>query len=41
MYKRGSRRLPHDFHLWTQVAETVEPLRGRADFTLETVKRQA
>ena len=29
MTKRGSRRLPHDFHLWTSVAATVEPLRRK------------
>lgn len=29
MSKRESRRLPHDFHLWTHVAETVEPLRRK------------
>lgn len=29
MSKRGSKRLPHDFHLWTTVAETVEPLRRK------------
>lgn len=29
MSKRDSRRLPHDFHLWTHVAETVEPLRRK------------
>lgn len=29
MTKRGQRRLPHDFHLWTSVAETVEPLRRK------------
>ncbi|AVF03658.1 MULTISPECIES: Smr/MutS family protein [Devosia] len=29
MSKRGSRRLPHDFHLWTTVAATVEPLRRK------------
>ena len=27
MAKRGSRGLPPDFHLWTTVSETVEPLR--------------
>ena len=27
MSKRDSKRLPHDFHLWTSVSETVEPLR--------------
>lgn len=29
MSKRESRRLPHDFHLWTHVAATVEPLRRK------------
>lgn len=29
MSKRGTRRLPHDFHLWTTVAATVEPLRRK------------
>jgi DNA-nicking Smr family endonuclease len=29
MSKRDTRRLPHDFHLWTTVAETVEPLRRK------------
>lgn len=29
MSKRNPRRLPHDFHLWTQVAETIEPLRRK------------
>lgn len=29
MSKRGSKRLPHDFHLWTTVAATVEPLRRK------------
>lgn len=29
MSKRSSRRLPHDFHLWTTVAATVEPLRRK------------
>ncbi|MHA6299517.1 Smr/MutS family protein [Devosia sp. CAU 1758] len=29
MSKRGSKRLPHDFHLWTSVAATVEPLRRK------------
>lgn len=29
MTKRGSKRLPHDFHLWTTVAATVEPLRRK------------
>ncbi|KRA95744.1 hypothetical protein ASD83_19090 [Devosia sp. Root685] len=29
MSKRDARRLPHDFHLWTTVSETVEPLRRK------------
>jgi Uncharacterized protein conserved in bacteria len=29
MSKRDAKRLPHDFHLWTHVAETVEPLRRK------------
>ena len=29
MSKRDPRRLPHDFHLWTTVAETVEPLKRK------------
>ncbi|HWV21862.1 MAG TPA: Smr/MutS family protein [Devosia sp.] len=29
MSKRDPRRLPHDFHLWTTVSETVEPLRRK------------
>ncbi|MCP8882902.1 Smr/MutS family protein [Devosia sp. XJ19-1] len=29
MSKRASKRLPHDFHLWTSVAATVEPLRRK------------
>ncbi len=29
MSKRIAKRLPHDFHLWTSVAETVEPLRRK------------
>jgi DNA-nicking Smr family endonuclease len=29
MSKRDPRRLPHDFHLWTTVAETIEPLRRK------------
>jgi DNA-nicking Smr family endonuclease len=30
MSKRDPRRLPHDFHLWTAVAATVDPLRRKA-----------
>ena len=29
MSKRDSKRLPHDFHLWTAVAATVDPLRRK------------
>jgi DNA-nicking Smr family endonuclease len=29
MSKRDPRRLPHDFHLWTTVASTVDPLRRK------------
>lgn len=29
MSKRDSKRLPHDFHLWTTVAATVDPLRRK------------
>ncbi|MET3927697.1 Smr/MutS family protein [Devosia sp. 2618] len=29
MSKRDPRRLPHDFHLWTAVASTVDPLRRK------------
>jgi DNA-nicking Smr family endonuclease len=29
MAKRDSKRLPHDFHLWTAVAATVDPLRRK------------
>ncbi|ODT80903.1 MAG: hypothetical protein ABS76_14005 [Pelagibacterium sp. SCN 64-44] len=29
MAKRDPRRLPHDFHLWTAVAATVDPLRRK------------
>lgn len=36
MTKRGSRRLPHDFHLWTSVAATVEPLRRKGLLKLGT-----
>lgn len=36
MTKRGSRRLPHDFHLWTSVAATVEPLRRKGLMRLGT-----
>lgn len=29
MSKRDHKRLPHDFHLWTTVSSTVEPLRRK------------
>ncbi len=29
MSKRDPKRLPHDFHLWTHVTESVEPLRRK------------
>ena len=29
MSKRDPKRLPHDFHLWTSVAATIEPLRRK------------
>ncbi|WP_240231255.1 Smr/MutS family protein [Devosia lacusdianchii] len=29
MSKRDPKRLPHDFHLWTAVASTVDPLRRK------------
>ncbi len=29
MSKRDPKRLPHDFHLWTTVASTVDPLRRK------------
>jgi DNA-nicking Smr family endonuclease len=29
MSKRDPKRLPHDYHLWTTVSETVEPLRRK------------
>lgn len=34
MSKRDSKRLPHDFHLWTTVAATVDPLRRKGLLTL-------
>lgn len=36
MSKRDAKRLPHDFHLWTHVAETVEPLRRKGLLKLGT-----
>ena len=29
MSKRDPKRLPHDFHLWTAVAATIDPLRRK------------
>lgn len=29
MSKRDVKRLPHDFHLWTHVTESIEPLRRK------------
>lgn len=37
MSKRDSRRLPHDFHLWTAVAATVDPLRRKGLLKFGTV----
>ncbi|MCZ4347413.1 Smr/MutS family protein [Devosia sp. J2-20] len=36
MSKRDPRRLPHDFHLWTAVAATVDPLRRKGLLKLGT-----
>lgn len=36
MSKRDPRRLPHDFHLWTTVAATVDPLRRKGLLKLAT-----
>lgn len=36
MSKRDPKRLPHDFHLWTAVAATVDPLRRRGLLKLGT-----
>lgn len=36
MSKRDPRRLPHDFHLWTVVASTVDPLRRKGLLKLGT-----
>ena len=36
MSKRDSKRLPHDFHLWTTVAATVDPLRRKGLLKLGT-----
>lgn len=35
MSKRNPRRLPHDFHLWTSVAATIEPLRRKGLLKLD------
>lgn len=37
MSKRDPRRLPHDFHLWTAVASTVDPLRRKGLLKLSGV----
>ena len=36
MSKRDHKRLPHDFHLWTAVAATVDPLRRKGLLKLGT-----
>lgn len=36
MSKRDPKRLPHDFHLWTAVSSTVEPLRRKGLMKLGT-----
>lgn len=36
MSKRDPKRLPHDFHLWTTVAATVDPLRRKGLLKLGT-----
>lgn len=36
MSKRDNKRLPHDFHLWTAVAATVDPLRRKGLLKLGT-----
>ena len=36
MSKRDPKRLPHDFHLWTAVAATVDPLRRKGLLKLGT-----
>lgn len=36
MSKRDPKRLPHDFHLWTAVASTVDPLRRKGLLKLGT-----
>jgi DNA-nicking Smr family endonuclease len=37
MSKRDPKRLPHDFHLWTAVASTVDPLRRKGLLKLGNV----
>lgn len=37
MSKRDPKRLPHDFHLWTAVASTVDPLRRKGLLKLGSV----
>ena len=36
MSKRDPKRLPHDFHLWTAVASTVDPMRRKGLLKLNT-----
>lgn len=36
MSKRDPKRLPHDFHLWTSVAATVDPLRRKGLLKMAT-----
>ena len=36
MSKRDPKRLPHDFHLWTTVAATVDPLRRKGLLKMAT-----
>ncbi|SEQ22950.1 DNA-nicking endonuclease, Smr domain [Devosia sp. YR412] len=36
MSKRDPKRLPHDFHLWTTVAATIDPLRRKGLLKLAT-----
>ncbi len=37
MSKRDPKRLPHDFHLWTAVASTVDPLRRKGLLKLNAI----
>lgn len=37
MSKRDTKRLPHDFHLWTSVAATIDPLRRKGLLKFATV----